>query len=50
MAYQAIAVRQVKSETKASPQANTITITPASAVAAGSSLVLVGGAKDTNTG
>ena len=50
MAYQAIAVRQVKSETKASPQTNTITITPASAVAAGSTLVLVGGARDTNTG
>jgi len=50
MAFLAIAARQVKAETKSSPQANTITITPASAVAAGSSLVLVGGAKDTNTG
>lgn len=33
MAFEAIAVRQVKAETKASPQIDAITITPASAVA-----------------
>lgn len=50
MAFLAIAVRQVKAEPKSSPQEDTITITPASAVAAGSTLVLVGGARDANTG
>ena len=50
MAFLAIAARQVKAETKASPQTDTITITPSSAVAAGSTLVLIGGATDAGTG